>query len=448
MDLRWRLATRLSLLAAALLAAGCAMVALALTRDVSEEVAASGRLAELLLGIGEAGGGQTAALKRLLEAGELRHVAVSLERPGLEQSRRSGAADPLDWLAARLPGGATDEQRIAIGDEVLVIRADPRAEIREVLRDGLRMLGVLALFACVTVFATWRAAHRALAPVRELEQGLARLARGEEQAALPRFELQEFDRIAAAVDRLAASLAAARAAETTLARRLIGVQEAERRELARELHDEFGQSLAAIGAATAFIERHAGTADAAGITDCARDARTEAARMSSHVRGLLRQLRPHGLGGLGMRDALAELVQHWRARAGGIALDVELPGRLPRLAPEAGLALYRCLQESLTNVLRHSGAGRAAVRLQAVPGGVRLVVGDDGCGQADSLRAGGGLLGMRERAEMAGGRLSLGQSALGGLQLELWLPEADEGARVEDEVDEGDLHDDPHPVAR
>lgn len=438
MDLRWRLATRLSMLAAALLATGSALIAFALRHDVAEEVAASGRLAELLLGIGEAHHGQSAALQRLLAAGDLRHVSVSLERSASEQPSRSGASDALDWLGARLPASATEEQRIPVGDEVLVIRADPRAEIREVLRDGLRMLAVLATFACVTVLATWRVAHRALAPVRELEQGLARLARGEERAALPRFELLEFDRIAAAIDRLAASLAASRAAEHTLARRLIDVQEIERRDLARELHDEFGQSLVAIGAATAFIERHAAGARPNEIADCARDARAEAARVSAHVRSLLRQLRPHGLDGVGMLESLAELLQHWQSRAPAIVLEATLPERLPRLSPEAGLALYRSLQEALTNVLRHSGAQRVGVVLQPEGDGVRLVVGDDGCGRAGTLRAGGGLLGMRERAEMAGGRLDLAPSVLGGLQIELWLPSSNAG--------EGS--NDSNPVAR
>lgn len=437
MDLRWRLATRLSLLAIALLATGCLLVAIALTRDVSEEVAASGRLTELLLGIGAARQGQAPGLARLVESGELRHISVSLERSGLEQSRHSGAFDPLGWLAARLPGSLGEAQRISVGDEVLVIRADPRAEIREVLRDGLRMLAVLAVFACVTVLATWRAAHRALAPVRDLEQGLARLARGEERAVLPRFELQEFERIATAIDRLAASLAASRAAERTLARQLIDVQESERQALARELHDEFGQSLAAIGAAAAFIERHAASAPSADIAECAHDARTEAARVSSHVRGLLRQLRPHGLDGLGMRESLGDLLHQWQARAADIALEAELAERLPPLSPAAGLALYRCLQESLTNVLRHSGARRATVSLQVPSGGVQLIVGDDGGGRADSLKSGGGLLGMRERAEMAGGWLRLEQSPLGGLQVNLWLPRSDEG----------EMRNDPHPVA-
>ncbi|MBN8443498.1 MAG: histidine kinase [Thauera sp.] len=438
MDLRWRLASRLVLMALALFASACLLVTLSLTRDVAEEVEASSRLAELMLGLGEAQRGDSAGLQRLLESGELRHIDVSLQRSGLEQSRHSGSFDPLGWLAAFLPGVSAEAQRVAVGDDVLLIRADPRAEIREVVRDGLRMLGVLAVFAGVAVFATWRVVHRALVPVRELERGLERLARGEERAGLPRFELQEFHRIAAAIDRLAAGLASARAAERTLARRLIDVQEAERRELARELHDEFGQSMVAIGAATAFIERHAASAELEQIIDCARDARAEAARMSAHVRSRLRQLRPHGLDGLGMLDALAELGQSWQSRASDIALEMTLPEWLPRLSPAAGLALYRSLQEALTNVLRHSGARRVDVSLQALEDGVQLVVRDDGRGRVETLRPGGGLLGMRERAEMAGGRLEWQQSESGGLQIELQLP-----ASREEEV-----HDDSHPVAR
>jgi two-component system sensor histidine kinase UhpB len=140
-----------------------------------------------------------------------------------------------------------------------------------------------------------------------------------------------------------------------------------------------------------------------------------------------------------MVDALAEVVTGWRQREAGIELEARLPEVLPEVAPNAGLALYRTLQEALTNVLRHSGARRAWVTVTARAGGVNLVVCDDGCGRAANIRPGGGLMGMRERAEMAGGRLVLGNADEGGLQLQLWLP----GTNNEEED-----NDDTHPAAR
>lgn len=439
MDLRWRLVAWLSAFSLALLATAVLLAGLALREDVGEEVEASTRLAELMLAVHEAREGSRAGLDRLLADNGLRHVRASLERSKTEQSLQSASTGLLDWLAGRVPGVESHEMRIPLGDDVLLVSADPRSEIVEILRDAALMLVALLAFVLVSGAAAWFAVDRALRPVRALEDGLQRLAQGASRAALPEFELREFRRIARAIDRLAASLAEARAAERTLARRLIDVQEDERRHLARELHDEFGQSLTAIGVAAAFVERHAGNADAANLSGCARDIRGQAAQMSSHVRGLLTELRPHGLEGLGMVDALAEVVAGWHQREAGIVLEAQLPEVLPELAPNAGLALYRTLQEALTNVLRHSGARRAWVTVTARAGGVDLAVCDDGRGRATNIRPGGGLLGMRERAEMAGGRLELGNAGEGGLRLTLWLP----GTNNEEEH-----NDDTHPAAR
>lgn len=439
MDLRVRLVVWLSGFSLALLVCACLVVGLNLRQDVAEEMAASARLADLMLGIGEAGtGGER--LAGLIAAGELRHVRVSLDRSILEQSAQLPAAPAGDallhsfgrWL---LPAQAEAPaaRRIALPDGAgtLVIHAEPHSELREILRDAVRLLGVLLLFAVATVAAAWYAADRALRPVRALEEGLARLARGDTETALPSFRLKEFSRIAAAIERLADSLAQSRAAERRLGRCLMEVQEAERRELARELHDEFGQSLTAIGAAAAFVERHAAAAQPDALAECARDIRGESGRMSAQVRSLLRQLRPHGLEGLGMLDALRELIAGWRQRTPHIEVGLALPGRLPGLSPDAGLALYRTVQEALTNVLRHASAGRVNIALVEQAGGLLLRIADNGRGCAGTVlrRPGGGLLGMRERAAMAGGLLALEDTPGGGLTVSLRL-----NTRTEEEL--------------
>lgn len=421
MDLRWRLVAYLSGFSVALWVVACLVVGYSLREDVADEVAASARLAELMLTVSEARHGDTEDLKRMLAEGELRHLEVFLDRSRMEQVSPSEATTLLaSWLPVT-PTMAV-ERRIPVGSDTLVIRADPRSEVEERLRDGGRILGILLLFSLATVAVAWYSAHRALRPVRELEKGLACLARGEARAVLPRFDLKEFNRIAQAIDRLAASLAQSRGAERQLARRLMDLQEAERQELARELHDELGQSLTGIGVAAAFVERHAGTATPRALMECAGDIRVEVARVTSHVRGMLRQLRPHGLEGLGLVDSLRELVDAWRQRAGDIETRVSLPVGVPPLGGNARLALYRTLQEALTNVLRHSGASRVMVELMVGPTGVELAVADDGRGRADALCAGGGILGMRERAAMAGGELTFGDSPWGGMRVTLWVP--------------------------
>lgn len=426
-----------------------ATVALSLRNDVREEVEASARLAELMRLAGAAvtdrdDGVAAAAVLRLLQGERLRHVSVQLEHAGDpgEAVRLGEASSALvNLLVAWLPDLPQTRltHRIPLGPDALLIRPDPSSEVAEIVTDALRTLATLLLFSLATVALTWFSAHRALAPVRSLELGLQRIGqdagpdvgpdgriRAPEQPPgdhLPAFRLREFERIARAIDRLAEQLRASRAAQHQLAQRLIEVQEAERAELARELHDETGQSLTAIAVGAAFVERHAGRAEPRALRECAQDIAEQVRSIGAQVRGMLGRLRPHGLEGVGTLAAVRELIEGWRQRAGDIRLLLSLPDELPPLTPAQALAVYRGLQEALTNVWRHSAAGEVKVVLQRDADELVLQVADDGVGQARAVRSrlGAGLLGMAERAAAVGGTARVLDRPR-GLCVELRLP--------------------------
>ena len=250
-----------------------------------------------------------------------------------------------------------------------------------------------------------------------------RLAAGQDQARLPGFALREFAAIAQVVDQLAESLAHARDSQRRLTRQLMEVQDKERRELASELHDEFGQSLTAISATAAYIEHHAHHVEAATLTDCAREIGSESRRISGHVRQMLSSLRPYGLEDSGMREALRELVAGWQARLPDLKIDAHIAS-LPAVSADVGLALYRSLQEALTNCVRHSGAQEVTVDCTVQEAQIQLTIADNGSGQAAFLQrqAGGGLLGLRERLAMVGGHLQISDRAGEGVVLCATLP--------------------------
>jgi two-component system, NarL family, sensor histidine kinase UhpB len=204
------------------------------------------------------------------------------------------------------------------------------------------------------------------------------------------------------------------------------MQEAERADLARELHDEFGQALTAIGVAAAYLERHAAHVDADALRECAGDIRSQAHHMSAHVRGLLGQLRPHGLEGLGLVEALHDLVAGWTRRVPEVALTLDWPEHVPPLSREASLAVYRTLQEVLTNVQRHSRATCLHVVLRTTDDTLVLRAHDNGCGCVLSPQhvLGAGLTGMRERAVLAAGSLTFFQPQPTGFGVELSVPVA------------------------
>ena len=202
------------------------------------------------------------------------------------------------------------------------------------------------------------------------------------------------------------------------ARTALAAQEAERMRVARELHDEIGQTLTAV---TIQAERAAegdpALAPAAlrGVADAVRGSLDE-------VRRIARELRPEALDDLGLVNALIALCTRIGAEDGP-EVRRDLQGTLPALAPDVELVIYRIAQESLTNALRHSGARSATVSLEADAETVTLRVADDGRGIPADLPAGtAGIAGMRERALLVGGRLSIESRSDQGTEVRLTIP--------------------------
>ena len=201
-------------------------------------------------------------------------------------------------------------------------------------------------------------------------------------------------------------------------RRVLQAQEAERLRIARELHDDIGQTLTATAieaerSATADVDkeaalRHAASAVRASLED---------------VRRIARELRPEALDDLGLVNALLSLCRRVDAQS-GVEVRPRLADDLPPLAPEVELVLYRVAQESLTNVIRHAGAQHCEVALEREAAAVVLTVSDDGTGLPAPARLddGTGVAGMRERALLVDGRLSLRDRPSGGAQVQLWVP--------------------------
>ena len=200
------------------------------------------------------------------------------------------------------------------------------------------------------------------------------------------------------------------------ARRALAAQEGERLRVARELHDQVGQTLTGVVLALEEIHRRAPDELQAEIGEV-----QEAARAGvEQVREIARGLRPGALEELGLRSALTTLATSFT----GLRVRHSLAGGLPVLSPDQDLAVYRVAQESLTNVARHAHAANARVELGEEDGVVVLRVSDDGCGIpplfADATV--GGVGGMRERALLAGGRLRVRALPERGteVRLDLW----------------------------
>ena len=237
--------------------------------------------------------------------------------------------------------------------------------------------------------------------------------------------------IGAALDaaQLSRGLAARTAELSRLQVRMIQQHEEERRRVSLALHDETAQVFSALKLRLGFLGERLEPSLAAEF-----DRLVELVDEGLlGIRGVTHDLRPSLLDDLGLLPALRSLAADFGERT-GIALSVAAPEGLPRLSAEAELALFRTLQEALSNVARHSGAARAAVRIGAANGGVSLAVADDGRGfggvlDLDRLESAGhlGLAGMRERMAGVGGVVQLGEEPGGGARVEIWVPAEERG---------------------
>lgn len=212
-----------------------------------------------------------------------------------------------------------------------------------------------------------------------------------------------------------AHLAATLLENRRLARQFMQLQEAERKRLAREMHDELGQYLNAIKMDAVAIQRRSAQQDvSSSIPRAAASIVEHTDHLHAIVRDLIGQLRPTGLDELGLRAALEHFLENWRSRLPEIRLDVRLEGDLDGLGEQLDLTIYRLLQEGLTNVARHSGAQRVDLRVvrdttDALERDAIVVeISDDGRGADPAARGRGvGLIGMRERVEALGGRFHI-----------------------------------------
>jgi len=207
---------------------------------------------------------------------------------------------------------------------------------------------------------------------------------------------------------LYAEVRAGRERLQALSRRLVEAQEVERRNIARELHDEAAQALTSLQLGLGLLERRAGDAEASRIR--VAQLKEIAERIAEGLHRLATDLRPASLDHAGLVPALRQYTGALAAEH-GLELQLEAVGLGgERLAPQAEAAVFRIVQEALANVVRHAQATRAGVILERRDGHLLVIVEDDGAGFDLQRAAQGerlGLLGMRERAEMLGGTLSV-----------------------------------------
>jgi two-component system, NarL family, sensor histidine kinase UhpB len=442
-----KLLTRLNLIVAGLTATFVIVLIFAEIENtrssVNEEVEAANQTGSQLLGrlasIYSREGGYETVLQFLRQLGHVRANEVLLRSPAGEVLYRSpgftykAGREAPDWFKRLLAPRVPRHIFLLPGGVQLVVEANASRAMLDAW-DELRRLFLIGagMLVLVNGLAFWLV-KLALAPFPVIVAGLAKIEKGDLAFRLPELAGFEASSIGAAFNRMAQAVQdkvqaerKAIEAETRLqeGRELAHLVEQrveeERRLIAHELHDEFGQSVTAIRSLAMAIATQSQTP---ATSDTARLISDEAGRLYDAMHGLIPRLVPLSLDTLGLADTLEILVRDWQRRNPAVQLAAR-NDLSHELGPTVTLTLYRVAQEGLINALRHGQPTRVEIDLHSNDDQIVLTVTDDGVGLAPDWSRPGhyGLRGLAERVEHLGGSFTVANHEPHGVRLTARIP--------------------------
>jgi two-component system, NarL family, sensor histidine kinase UhpB len=420
--------------------------------SIAEEIEAATKVsAQLLAMVGRQNASRTPQrmVEFLTELGRVRANDIKLfdsegnQRYASPPSRYKSGRDAPAWFT-KLVAPKAPAVNVALPFGKLIITPDVSRSVLDSWDDLRALLWlILLLFVVLNVLVFWLAG-RVLHPVKDIVAGLQQMERMQFHTRLPKFPLPELDAIGSTFNRVAQAVEDGFAARERAERSEHELQEnremnaliqqhieEERRNLARELHDELGQWVTAVRTiATSIVNKSKDLAPE--LTQSAATIVDVSGKMYDAMHGMVRRLRPLALD-LGLGDALRDLVTTNEQRYPQTHFTLQLAGDLQRLPEQISITAYRIAQECLTNVARHAGATRALVRAARVAVSddsadddqLELAVIDDGRGSAQDImdkEGHYGVRGMRERVQALGGSFEVRESPQQGVSIYVRLP--------------------------
>jgi two-component system sensor histidine kinase UhpB len=359
-----------------------------------------------------------------------RHVVARLVAPDgslIRASRLKPPADPPPHWLYWLLSGSPEVRTFDMPDNLkslgtITIVADAHNEVSEVWEDLKLKFLIISTFCCVVLALIYATLGRALRPLEQLSSALNRVGEGDYTAHVAETGPDDLKPIYRAFNRMAGQLQTAEQQNQRLNEQLSTVQEEERSEIARDLHDEIGPFLFAADVDAQAIPLLVSQQAADEIVDRSKAIRQSVQHMKLHLRGILSRLRPALLIDQGLTHAVEQLVAFWTARRPQIEFRTDIEDeRFPTAIEEVA---FRILQEGTSNAVRHgqpSAIGLSARR--TADGMLRVVVSDDGCGITAKGTRGFGLAGMKERVASLDGQLRIADREGGkGVMLIVEIP--------------------------
>nr|WP_246733929.1 ATP-binding protein [Oharaeibacter diazotrophicus] len=354
-----------------------------------------------------------------------RHVAAALVDGTGAEMKRSVIPPPAnevpDWFLKLVAPTYPVEQvpLPVLGNHLgsIALYPDPRSEVDEVWADVRLNLTVLGGFSVAAFAFVTLVIGRALAPITGLSEAMRRIGQGDYAVAVPVGGSPELALLCRGCNDMARRLADMSARNRQLGEQLVRLQDEERAELARELHDEVGPLLFAVDVDVAeiarVVETTGGGPRGSVVAAKAAAARQAASAARTYVRDILGRLRPGLIGSLGLAAAIRELAAFHQSREPETAFDLDLSD--VGFGPEVDAVVLAVVREAVVNAVKHARPRRIEIAVVDLGGEVAVRVVDDGAGLAPRAGppVGYGLVGMRERVEAIGGSIAIGPRPTG-----------------------------------
>jgi two-component system sensor histidine kinase UhpB len=315
-----------------------------------------------------------------------------------------------------------------------VLQTDSRNEIAEVWHDIWKTLIILGLFCGSVLACVYWIVGRALRPLDRLAVAFTQIVEQSEVPHIPERGPAELVKVYRGFNAMAGQLSKMETKNHRLTEQLATVQEEERADLARDLHDEIGPFLFSVDVDAASISRCVENGKHHDIPARVATIRESVGHMQRHVKELLGRLRTAALVDVGLVDAIDNLTNFWRTRYPDVAFDVEIPDQSFGAATDQ--TIFRVIQESLSNAMRHGQPHSVEIKVVSDRKGIAITVRDDGrglqrsrnenngSGDGPSTRGSGfGISGMRERVSLFEGKFQIrDRDDRSGVEVTAWLP--------------------------
>lgn len=415
MTLRLRLIILIAAMLSCSLAAGGVLAWHHAVRSVRTEMAAAlgvGRqTVQTMLGLSGAVPDHPVELVRAFDGD--RHVRALLVAPDgtmIAESRFPlGKHPPPPWFIKRFTGTGGTVRVVLPGGDTVLIETDAHNEVGEVWTSFRDALVILTLFCALTTGFIYWGAGWSLRPLLRLADGLGAIGRGDYAMRLLPAGPPELAGLTRDFNRMAGLLAELRQRNDRLTQQLSTLQEEERADLARDLHDDVGPFLFAATVDAAMIARQIHPTTPA-IGQRISAIQESIGHAQARIRDILRRLRPSALSDVGLTQATQNLVQFWQHRHPDIAITLEIDVPERGIGTELDAAAYRIIQESIHNAIRHADPSRIDIAITIDETVLRIAVRDDGDGFDMTRPDGYGLVSMQERVAALGGVFSIAAS--------------------------------------